>query len=55
MADIADVLLALGLLAVVLGSIALAMWIIFRIGMWIAFNMYGQRLGISEGQPSEDH
>jgi len=53
---VTDILIALSLIVLVLGALGLAMWIIYRIGIFIAFNIYGERLGLAkEGMVKDDN
>lgn len=53
MASTLEILVAFGILVAALSALGLAMWVIYRIGMWIAFNMYGERLGLTDAPADE--
>lgn len=46
--SVAEIVLGIGLILLALAVLAIAMWMIYRIGLYIAFNLYGERLGISK-------
>ncbi len=51
---IGELLLVLAVLVAAFASLGLAMWIIYRIGLFIAVNMYGERLGLSESLSADE-